>query len=113
MIGAIKQSNGKYKLIDITYHLKSISTYSRRKQIKELGGVWNSKEKSWIDFPEEGLKEILASKRLKIRTAPYPGVDKSEDSYCFEYEIQNNQIRRLTWSDDREWVNIEQIYGEE
>lgn len=110
MIGAIRQSNGKYTLIDISYDNKAHSTYHYRKKIKEFGGIWNGK--NWTDFPEDKLKEIGASKRLKIRTEEYPGITKPEDSYTFEYEIKDNKVKRLTWSDDREWVKIEEIYGE-
>lgn len=115
MIGAIRQKDGKYELIDIKYYCSTISTWSRRKQIKELGGIWNPDKNRWTNFPEDKLKEIGASKRLKIRVKPYNGygVENGEDRCCYEYEIKNNQVRVLTWSDDREWVEIEKIYGEE
>jgi hypothetical protein len=111
MIGAIKQPNGKYTLTDISFDNKAHSTYKYRQKIKGFGSTWDGK--NWIDFPEDKLKEIGASKRLKIRTEPYPGVDKSEDSFTYEYQIKDNKVKRLTISDDREWVKIEEIYGEQ
>lgn len=113
MIGAIKRENGKYTLIDISFHLRFISTFRIKEKIKNFGGRWDDKKKKWYDFPAEHLSEINASKRFKIRVCPFDGNDKPSDMFAFDFQIKNNKVQVLFRSDDREWVEIEEIYGEQ
>ena len=116
MIGAIKQPNGKYTLIDIKYDFPLKTTFGHKDKIKSFGAIWDNNKKHWIDFPEDKLKEIGASKRLKIKIAPYNGYgceDKSSDCFTYEYQIINNTIKKMDWGDSWATVKIEEIYGEE
>ena len=112
MIGAIKQPDGKYTLTDISYDNKAHSTYNYRHKIKGFGGRWDVDKKRWVDFPEENLKEIGASKRLKIRTDAHSGIPE-EDSFAYQYQIKDNKVKRINMGDDWDMVNIIKIYGEQ
>jgi hypothetical protein len=112
MIGAIRQPNGKYVLIDIKFDLPTKNTFSYKEKIKGFGAIWDGEH--WTNFPEDKLKEIGASKRFKIRTEPYQNLTgKSEDSYAFEYQIKNNHVLRLDLGDSWVSVGIEENYGEQ
>jgi len=113
MFGAIKQPNGKYAIVEI-YPFRSKTFYVKDK-LKVLGGRWNPESRWWEDIDETLLSQVPGgvTKRFKIRVAAHPEVSSiSRDRYCYQHDIQNNQIRELTMGDDHVWVDIEEIYGE-
>ena len=113
MYGAIKNpTTGRYTIVPAYPDYKN--TYAIREKLKRMGGIWLSTEKHWVNIEEKFLKDIPASKRLKIRLAAHSRVcDEHRDMFVFEHEIKNGQVRMLDMGDDHTWVDVEEIYGEE
>jgi hypothetical protein len=112
MYGAIKNpTTGRYIIVSAYPDYKS--TRRIREKLKRMGGIWMSTEKQWVNIEEKFLKDIPASKRLKVLLAPHRGVsDDPKEIFVFEHQIVNNQVRMLDWGDDHVWVDVQEILGE-
>lgn len=113
MLGAHKQKDGKYTIVDRPYiGPRCCSTYHYRHKLNEYGGNWNLQLRVWQDIDEKFLKELHASKHIQVKIKPFPGCNKESIVNVYEDEIKNNQISILDWSDDRIWVDIVENLGE-
>ena len=88
--GAIKLENGKYAIVKCYPY--SHSTYGIRNRLKEMGATWNHDMQRWENIDGNDLKTVGASRRMKIRVASHCHMPE-EDTYYFEHEIVNDEVR--------------------